>query len=143
VDHIKRVTDEFGRQAQTFDLWAEKTDDQVADRFRTALAKAGQGNVLDVACGPGVVTAAIAPGATSVMAFDATEQMLEKTRARCAKAGLRNVQFRRGDAEILPFDEAQFDGRAAGGQDPARRILAAHAQQSAQVIGFPDQSAAK
>ena len=110
VDHIKRVTDEFGRQAQTFDIWAEKTDDQVADRFRTALAKAGQGNVLDVACGPGVVTAAIAPGANSVVAFDATEQMLEKAKARCAKAGLRNVEFRRGDAESLPFEEAQFDG---------------------------------
>lgn len=110
VDHIKRVTDEFGRQAQTFDVWAEKTDDQVADRFRTALGKAGQGNVLDVACGPGVVTAAIAPGAASVVAFDATEQMLEKARARCAKAGLRNVQFKRGDAESLTFDEAQFDG---------------------------------
>jgi ubiquinone/menaquinone biosynthesis C-methylase UbiE len=110
VDHIKRVTDEFGRQAQTFDVWAEKTDDQVADRFRAALGKAGQGNVLDVACGPGVVTAAIAPGAASVVAFDATEQMLEKARARCAKAGLRNVQFKRGDAESLPFDEAQFDG---------------------------------
>ena len=110
MDHIKRVTDEFGRQAQTFDIWAEKTDDQVADRFRTALAKAGQGNVLDVACGPGVVTAAIAPGANSVVAFDATEQMLEKAKARCAKAGLRNVQFRRGDAESLPFEVAQFDG---------------------------------
>src|SRR5262249_25246625 len=110
VDHIKRVTDEFGRQAQTFDLWAEKTDDQVADRFRTALAKAAHGNGLDVACGPGVVTAAIARGAAAVVAFDATEQMLEKARARCAKAGLRNVEFRHGDAESLPFEEAQFDG---------------------------------
>jgi ubiquinone/menaquinone biosynthesis C-methylase UbiE len=115
VDHIKRVTDEFGRQAQTFDVWAEKTDDQVADRFRTALGKAGQGNVLDVACGPGVVTAAIAPGAASVVAFDATEQMLEKARARCAKAGLRNVQFKRGDAESLPFIRALAEaGRTAG-----------------------------
>ena len=74
------------------------------------MAKAGQGDVLDVACGPGVVTTAIAPGAASVMAFDATEQMLERARARCAKAGLRNVGFRRGDAENLPFEEAQFDG---------------------------------
>jgi ubiquinone/menaquinone biosynthesis C-methylase UbiE len=110
MDHIKRVTDEFGRQAQTFDLWAEKTDDQVSHRFRTALAEAGRGNLLDVACGPGVVTAAIAPGAASVTAFDATEQMLEKARARCTKAGLRNVDFRRGDAENLPFENAQFDG---------------------------------
>jgi hypothetical protein len=56
------------------------------------------------------VTAAIAPDAVSVVAFDATEEMLEKAKTRCAKAGLRNVQFRRGDAESLPFDAAQFDG---------------------------------
>jgi ubiquinone/menaquinone biosynthesis C-methylase UbiE len=110
VDHIKCVMEEFERQSDTFDVWAEKTDDQVADRFRTALAQAGQGRVLDVACGPGVVTAAIAPRAASVVAVDATERMLEKARARCAKAGLRNVQFKCGDAENLPFEEAQFDG---------------------------------
>jgi trans-aconitate methyltransferase len=40
--------------------------------------KAGQRSVLDVACGPGAVTAAIAPRAASVVAFDATEQMLKK-----------------------------------------------------------------
>jgi ubiquinone/menaquinone biosynthesis C-methylase UbiE len=110
VDHIKRVTEEFERQADRFDIWAEKTDDKVADRFRMALAEAGEGNVLDVACGPGVVTAAIALRAASVVAFDATEQMLEKAKARCAKAGLRNVQFMRGNAENLPFEKAQFDG---------------------------------
>jgi hypothetical protein len=49
VDHLKRVTDEFGRQAQTFDHWAEKADDQVAARFRSALGGVGQGNLLDVA----------------------------------------------------------------------------------------------
>jgi ubiquinone/menaquinone biosynthesis C-methylase UbiE len=110
LDHLKRIADEFGRQAQTFDVWAEKTDDRVADRFLAALGEAGQGSVLDIACGPGVVTASIAPGAASVVALDATEQMLEKARARCAKAGLRNVEFRRGDAEHLPFKDAQFDG---------------------------------
>jgi ubiquinone/menaquinone biosynthesis C-methylase UbiE len=110
MDHLERVTDEFGRQAETFDSWAEKADDQVAARFRTALGGAGQGNVLDVACGPGVVTAALAPGAASVTAFDATEPMLERARARCARAGLANVDFRCGDAENLPFADAQFDG---------------------------------
>src|SRR5262249_4426026 len=110
VDHLKRVTEEFGRQAETFDAWAEKTDDQVAARFRTALGVAGQGKVLDVACGPGVVPAALAPGAASVTAFDATEPMLERARARCARAGLSNVDFRCGDAENLPFADAQFDG---------------------------------
>jgi ubiquinone/menaquinone biosynthesis C-methylase UbiE len=110
MDHLKRVADEFGRQAGTFDPWAEKADGQVALRFRTALGAAAQGDVLDVACGPGVVTAAIAPSAAWVTALDATEPMLEKARARCAKVGLVNVNFRCGDAENLPFEEAQFDG---------------------------------
>ena len=36
--------------------------------------------------------------------------MLEKAKARCAKAGLSNVAFRSGDAENLPFKDAEFDG---------------------------------
>jgi ubiquinone/menaquinone biosynthesis C-methylase UbiE len=110
MDHLKRVTEEFARQAHTFDLWAEKSDDQVVARFLTALGDAGQGHLLDVACGPGVVTAAIASTAASVVALDATDEMLEKARVRCATANLANVRFKRGDAEHLPFDEAQFDG---------------------------------
>jgi ubiquinone/menaquinone biosynthesis C-methylase UbiE len=110
MDHLKRIADEFGRQAPTFEQWAEKTDDQVASRFRDALGEAAHGDLLDVACGPGVVSAAIAPGAASVIAFDATAEMLEKARSRCAKAGLANVDFKRGDAEHLPFEDARFDG---------------------------------
>ena len=76
MDHLKRVTEEFRRQADTFDTFAQKTDENVAARFAAALGDAGQGNLLDVACGPGVVTAALAPGAKSVMAFDATQNIL-------------------------------------------------------------------
>src|SRR5207302_8053942 len=110
VDHLKRVTDEFACQAHTFDLFAEKTDEQVATRFVESLGDAGRGDLIDVACGPGVVTAAIAPRAAAVVAFDATEPMLDKARARCAKAGLVNVTFESGNAESLPFEDARFDG---------------------------------
>jgi ubiquinone/menaquinone biosynthesis C-methylase UbiE len=108
MDHLKRVADEFARQAQNFDTWAAKADDP--GRFGAALGEARRGRLLDVACGPGVVTAALAPDASAVVAFDATEPMLEKAKARCAKAGLGNVAFRSGDAENLPFDDAEFDG---------------------------------
>jgi ubiquinone/menaquinone biosynthesis C-methylase UbiE len=110
VDHLKRIADEFARQAHTFDAWAQKVDDQVGERFGAALGDAAGGRLLDVACGPGVVTAALAPTATSVTALDATEAMLDKARARCAKAGLRNVEFHSGDAENLPFGDGAFDG---------------------------------
>jgi ubiquinone/menaquinone biosynthesis C-methylase UbiE len=110
MDHLKRVTEEFRRQAETFDTFAQKTDENVAARFASALGDAGQGNLLDVACGPGVVTAALAPHAKSIVAFDATQEMLEKARARCAKAGLASVSFRQGNAEALPFGDDEFDG---------------------------------
>jgi len=81
MEHLQRVADEFGRQAATFDAWAEKTDSNVSARFQAALNNASSGALLDVACGPGAVTAALAPRAASVVAFDATEQMLEKAKA--------------------------------------------------------------
>jgi ubiquinone/menaquinone biosynthesis C-methylase UbiE len=110
MDHLKRVTDEFTRQAQTFAVWAEKVDADVGARFGSALGEAARGRLIDVACGPGVVTAALAPNAASVMAFDATEQMLAKARERCSKAGVSNVEFKSGDAEHLPFVDGEFDG---------------------------------
>jgi ubiquinone/menaquinone biosynthesis C-methylase UbiE len=110
MSNLETVRDEFSRQAETFDKWAVKTDEQSGARFRAALGQAAAGDILDVACGPGVVSAAIAPQAASVTAFDATEAMIAKARARCEAAGLENVSFRIGDAHHLPFEAGQFDG---------------------------------
>jgi len=108
VDQLKRVQNEFTRQADTFDAYAPKADARVEERFREALGEKA-GAVLDLACGPGVVTAAVARLATSVVAFDATPAMLDKARKRCAEAGLENVVFRQGDAATLPFEKGEFD----------------------------------
>ena len=108
MDHLDRIAQEFSRQAETFERWTEQADD--ASRLRAALGPAGEGRLLDIACGPGVVTAALAAGAACVIGVDATEAMLARARARCAKASLSNVEFKRGDAENLPFADASFDG---------------------------------
>jgi len=109
-DHLKRIAEEFARQARTFEAWAEKVDADAGGHFGSALGANARGRLLDVACGPGVVTAALAPNATSVVALDATDEMLAKAKARCVKAGLGNVEFKSGDAEHLPFADEQFDG---------------------------------
>lgn len=110
MDHLDRIADEFARQAHNFEVYAQQVDAAVGSRFALALGEAARGRLIDIACGPGVVSAALGPDAASIVAFDATVPMLEKARARCAKAGLRNVEFERGNAENLPFADAQFDG---------------------------------
>jgi demethylmenaquinone methyltransferase/2-methoxy-6-polyprenyl-1,4-benzoquinol methylase len=86
-------------------------------RWRRALVAAvdpqpGQ-RVLDVATGTGMVAVALARrSACEVVALDQSEAMLSAARARA----LRNprlaeqISFVRGEAERLPFADAEFDG---------------------------------
>jgi ubiquinone/menaquinone biosynthesis C-methylase UbiE len=108
-DHENRVRDEFKRQAETFSASAAITDAALTQRFVDALGEAAQGSVLDVACGPGTLSAAIAKTAREVVAFDLTPQILKKAAQRCAEAGTKNVTFREGTATELPFGDAAFD----------------------------------
>src|SRR6266478_2451459 len=107
--HDDRVRDEFSRQAATFSASPAITDAALTQRFIDALGEVAQGSVLDVACGPGILSAAIAKAARQVAACDLTPQMLTKAAQRCADAGLDNVTFREGNATELPFADAAFD----------------------------------
>ena len=109
LDHDNRVRDEFTRQAETLSASSAITDAALTQRFVDALGEAARGSVLDVACGPGILSAAIAKTARDVEAFDLTPQMLEKAAQRCGAAGLGNVSFREGTANELPFADAAFD----------------------------------
>src|SRR5216684_1223379 len=109
LDHENRVRDEFTRQAETFSVSAAITDAALTQRFIDALGETAGRSVLDVACGPGILSAAIANTARDVVAFDLTPQMLKKAAQRCAAAGLDNVTFREGNATELPFADAAFD----------------------------------
>ncbi len=76
------------------------------------LERAGVGpgmRVLDVACGPGHLSAAAAARGATPVGIDLAEGMLEQ--ARQANPGLDLV---RADAEELPFGDAEFDGVFGG-----------------------------
>lgn len=92
--------------------------------------------VLDLACGPGIVTGALADrlGPTgSLAAFDVSEEMLAEGRER-VRPSLVTVEWRQGSALRLPFESASFDrvacqqglqffSSAAGALAEARRVL--------------------
>ena len=109
LNHETRVRDEFTRQAETFSASSAITDSALTQRFVDALGEAAKGSVLDVACGPGILSAAIAKSARDLVAFDLTPEMLKKATQRCSEAGLANVVFREGNAAELPFADAAFD----------------------------------
>ena len=109
LGHDNRVRDEFTRQAETFSVSSAITDAALTQRFIDALGEAASGSVLDVACGPGILSAAIAKSAREVVAFDLTPEMLKKAAQRCATAAVTNVSFREGNATELPFPDGAFD----------------------------------
>ena len=74
-----------------------------ADLLDAAGVRAGD-RVLDVGCGPGNISAIAASRGASVVGVDLSEEMLS------VAAELHpGIEFRRGDAEELPFDFGTFD----------------------------------
>ncbi len=65
--------------------------------------------ILDVGCGTGHTTRAVARHVREVVGLDLTEAMLEQGRRLAAEEGVTNARFERGDAEALPFPDARFD----------------------------------
>lgn len=65
--------------------------------------------VLDVACGPGVVTAAAADRGAAARGIDLSPGMLER-----ARAAHPQLEFTRADVEALPFGSDAFDAVVGG-----------------------------
>jgi ubiquinone/menaquinone biosynthesis C-methylase UbiE len=68
--------------------------------------------VLDVGCGAGIdsILAARRTGPTGrVLALDFLPEMLERTEAAAAQAGLDNVEPVEGDMEAIPLPDATVD----------------------------------
>lgn len=109
ADHAAKIVDQFTR-------WAERFSDEPihaeADGMARLLAAAAvdeAARVLDVACGPGIVACALVEKAAHVTGVDVTPAMIEQAKARQARQGLSNLDWRVADAARLPFADEAFD----------------------------------
>ena len=94
----------FARQAGAF---ARSPLQNSPERLRRLLAFAGARageRALDLACGPGIVTAALAGEGLRAVGIDLTLAMLRE-----AVSGARGGLYLQGDATRLPFRQATFD----------------------------------
>ncbi|MGZ3538799.1 MAG: class I SAM-dependent methyltransferase, partial [Syntrophales bacterium] len=92
MNHHSRVKEEFRRQAETLSVAQAFTDSWVLEQIYGAIKPTKMMSLLDLGCGPGIVTASLAPDVREVVAYDLTPEMLDKARQRCEKAGLKNVR---------------------------------------------------
>jgi ubiquinone/menaquinone biosynthesis C-methylase UbiE len=69
----------------------------------------GHERVLDVGCGPGHVAFNFAPHVAHITAVDLSEAMLAQGRRLASDRGITNIEFRKVDAERLPFEDRSFE----------------------------------
>jgi SAM-dependent methyltransferase len=109
MDVKQAVQAQFGAVADRYARSAGHLAGPDLDALVEAAELTGSESVLDVGCGTGHTTRAVAGRAARVTGIDLTEAMLAEARRLAREDGLDNLEFRHGDAESLPFEDAAFD----------------------------------
>jgi ubiquinone/menaquinone biosynthesis C-methylase UbiE len=109
VDEQRRlILDQFTRQAVPFAEMHARDDAAIHRLLVDTAGITAADQVLDVACGPGLVACEIAKVARHVTGIDLTPTMIEQAQARQRSLKLANLTWVVGDACPLPFPDAAF-----------------------------------
>ncbi len=116
-EQAQRVREMFAAIATRYDLLNHLLSGNVDQRWRRLLVKTVAANlpetnarVLDVACGTGDLSLAIAGGTNArVVGLDFCRPMLDIATVKASDRGLP-IPFLEGDALKLPFRDRSFDG---------------------------------
>ncbi len=104
------IRQEFTHQSKSFGTSAAMTSAQTLDALIELVPEDDGARWIDVACGPGVISRAMAGRVGSVTGVDLTPAMVEEAERRAREEGIDNVGFALGDATALDFPDASFDG---------------------------------
>jgi ubiquinone/menaquinone biosynthesis C-methylase UbiE len=104
--HDRTVVEQFSKQATPFSRW--KPEDGEMERLVRLCGITRQDDVLDIACGPGLVACAVAPHARHVTGIDLTPRTIEIAKRRQRELSLTNVVWQVGNVLALPFDDGSF-----------------------------------
>lgn len=80
----------------------------LADALRDALSLDGAGRLIDIGCGPGILTLTLAHLFAEVVGVDPDAGMLAEGARRAGASGVRNARWVQARAEKLPGDLGQF-----------------------------------
>lgn len=111
-EHARRAASAYGAAADHYTGTALGFWDRFGSATVSRLRLAPGMTVLDLCCGAGAsaIPAAHAVGADGrVLGIDVAAQMLDSARARAAREGLSNLEFRHGDATSTGLPDGSFD----------------------------------
>jgi ubiquinone/menaquinone biosynthesis C-methylase UbiE len=107
--HDALVVAQFGARAAAYVESAVHAQGEDLRDLAALVAGHPNARVLDLGCGGGHASFAVAPHVGSVVAYDLSAEMLAAVAAEAASRTLVNVSTQRGPAESLPFESASFD----------------------------------
>jgi SAM-dependent methyltransferase len=101
---------QFGTSAANYLASAVHASGADLDRLATVAAQQMPQQVLDLGCGAGHVSFALARGgARRIIAYDPSPEMLAVVARESAARGFEQIETRAGSAEALPFEASTFD----------------------------------
>jgi ubiquinone/menaquinone biosynthesis C-methylase UbiE len=83
--------------------------DDVSRKIREMSGLKPEEQVLDVACGDGVLAFELAPHCAFVRGVDLSDSMIALAAERTIESGLPNISFQVGTVEALGFEDSSFD----------------------------------
>jgi SAM-dependent methyltransferase len=107
--HEAVVNAQFGARAASYLSSAVHAAGGDLDALVAVVGGRAEARVLDLGCGAGHVSFAVASRVRKVVACDLSPEMLSVVDAAAAARGLSNIETREGVAENLPFPAASFD----------------------------------
>jgi SAM-dependent methyltransferase len=102
-------TRQFGEMAAAYVESATHAQGDDLAQIAALAAHLKDADVIDLGCGGGHVSYALAPLVGTVTAYDLSADMLAAVAAEAGRRGLGNLSTRQGAAESLPFADGRFD----------------------------------
>lgn len=109
MEHHGKVGEQFGARASAYLTSATHAEGADLAALSQLAAEHGAGkSVLDLGCGGGHVSYAMAPHAGEVVAYDLSADMLAVVAGEAQARGLDNIRTQEGRVESLPFPDDHF-----------------------------------
>jgi ubiquinone/menaquinone biosynthesis C-methylase UbiE len=109
MQHDAEILDQFTRQAEPFLQRHAHSNNDLLQLMTECAGVRPEDTVLDIACGPGIVSCFFARQAAHVTGLDIVPAMLERAQRLQAERQLDNIDWRLGQSTTLPFANDSFD----------------------------------